>query len=44
MHTSAFSLRIAPELMEENRCPSNKEGAGNAGCPMHPWSRVKNTG
>src|SRR5580700_788046 len=24
------------------RCPSNEEGAGNAGCALHPRSRVQN--
>ncbi len=36
-HTFAFPRRVAPELCL-NVPP--KEGAGNAGCPMHPQPRV----
>src|SRR5437763_10748700 len=39
-HTSAFSRHVSPEL-SQIRCPSSKEeGAGNAGCALHPRSRV----
>ena len=39
-HTSTFSLRHAPELCVD--CPPSKqqEGAGKAGCALHPRSRV----
>jgi hypothetical protein len=38
---SAFSRRIAPEVCM-NFCPSpDNEGAGNAGCLLHPRSRVQ---
>ncbi len=37
---SAFSQRDAPELVHEG--PSTTEGAGNAGCPLHPQPRVRN--
>jgi hypothetical protein len=36
-----FSRRIAPEFFHEPRRPSRKEGAGNAGCLLHPRSRVQ---
>jgi hypothetical protein len=36
-HTFAFPRRVAPELLLD---PSPKEGAGNAGCPLHPQPRV----
>ena len=39
-HMSAFSRRDAPEVLHEP-CPSRKEGAGNAGCALHPRSRVQ---
>jgi hypothetical protein len=35
----AFSPRIAPELMPETLAPK-MEGAGKAGCPLHPQPRV----
>jgi hypothetical protein len=38
---SAFSRREAPEVLHEN-CSLEKEGAGNAGCTLHPRSRVQN--
>ncbi len=37
---SAFSRRDAPEFCT-NIGPRKKEGAGKAGCPMHPQSRVE---
>src|ERR1700730_12431338 len=37
---SAFSRRDAPELLSENSA-LKQEGAGNAGCPMHPQPRVR---
>src|SRR5260221_11664245 len=40
-YVSAFSRREAPEVLHE-RCPSKREGAGNAGCALHPRSRVQN--
>ena len=36
-HESAFPRHDAPELCRD---PSPIEGAGNAGCPMHPQPRV----
>jgi hypothetical protein len=36
----AFSRRIAPEACW-NSSPSKSEGAGNAGCALHPRSRVR---
>src|SRR6266481_1228556 len=38
-HQFAFSRREAPEVLHER--PSRKEGAGNAGCALHPRSRVQ---
>src|SRR5437868_12825815 len=38
-HTSAFSRRETPELCQQ--LPSRREGAGNAGCALHPQSRVQ---
>ena len=38
----AFPQRIAPEVCKENSCPHQKEGAGKAGCALHPRSRVQN--
>jgi hypothetical protein len=35
-----FSRREAPKLCQQ--LPSRKEGAGNAGCALHPQSRVQN--
>jgi hypothetical protein len=37
---SAFSRRIAPEVCM-NLVPQREEGAGNAGCLLHPRSRVQ---
>jgi hypothetical protein len=34
-HASAFSRHDAPELCV-NICPKKIEGAGNAGCAVHP--------
>jgi hypothetical protein len=39
-HIAAFSRREAPGVLHE-RCPPGKEGAGNAGCTLHPRSRVQ---
>jgi hypothetical protein len=36
-HKLSFSRHTAPEVCNCVR-PKGKEGAGNAGCPMHPWS------
>ena len=33
----SFSRHGAPEVYQF-RPPQKQEGAGNAGCPMHPWS------
>jgi hypothetical protein len=47
-HTSAFSPRDAPELLlnpspiKRGRSATPKRGAGNAGCALHPRSRVRN--
>jgi hypothetical protein len=38
-YESAFSRRHAPELLK-NLPPSKTEGAGKAGCALHPRSRV----
>src|SRR5437660_12257420 len=38
----AFSRRIAPELYKYLSHPRSSEGAGNAGCALHPRSRVQN--
>jgi hypothetical protein len=38
-HTSAFSPRITPGLCMND---PPKRGAGNAGCALHPRSRVRN--
>jgi hypothetical protein len=40
-HTSAFSPRDAPEWCK-NCSPKTMEGAGNAGCALHPQSHVQN--
>ena len=39
-YDSAISRRDAPELCV-NCSPRKNEGAGNAGCPMHPQPRVR---
>src|SRR6266704_6289135 len=39
-HASAFSRRDAPELCVDCR-PLKEEGAGKAGCALHPRSRVQ---
>jgi hypothetical protein len=39
-HTLAFSRREAPEVCMNFR-PSKTEGAGKAGCPLHPQPRVQ---
>ena len=39
-HTFSFSRRDAPERMIKP-CPSKTEGAGKAGCPMHPQPRAQ---
>jgi hypothetical protein len=38
-HTSAFLRRDPPEVCK-NLVPLQTEGAGKAGCPMHPQPRV----
>src|ERR1700736_6784586 len=40
-HNSAFSRHGLPEVCMNVR-PSSIEGAGNAGCALHPRSRVQN--
>jgi hypothetical protein len=35
-YDSAFPRREAPEVLQEPFAPRSSEGAGNAGCPMHP--------
>src|SRR5947207_1988055 len=40
-YDSAFPRRDAPEFCKIIR-PKKTEGAGNAGCPMHPQPRVRN--
>jgi hypothetical protein len=39
--TPTFSRRDAPELCRDFR-PRETEGAGKAGCPLHPQPRVRN--
>ena len=39
-HNSAISRLKEPEALHEP-CPSKLEGAGNAGCTLHPRSRVQ---
>jgi hypothetical protein len=39
-YNSAISRRDAPEVFK-NHSRRNKEGAGNAGCALHPRSRVQ---
>src|SRR6202166_5463380 len=41
-HDSAFSRRDPPEVFPKTFTPSKSEGAGNAGCALHPRSRVQN--
>src|ERR1700742_4561187 len=43
-HDFPFSRRLAPEVCnyvrpqkKEDAARPSREGAGNAGCPMHPW-------
>ena len=43
-HNLAFSRRIAPELCQKFLALINSEGAGNAGCALHPRSRTQNCG
>jgi hypothetical protein len=40
-HASAISQREALELYRQLAAPSEKEGVGNAGRPMHPQPRVR---
>src|SRR5438105_7401831 len=39
-HIFAFPRRVAPESLDRIS-PLKKEGAGNAGCALHPRSRVQ---
>jgi len=39
----AIPRREAPEVFK-NHSPRNQEGAGNAGCALHPRSRVQRSG
>jgi hypothetical protein len=41
-HGFAFSRPVAPEVCQSISLPSKKEGAGKAGCALHPRSRVQN--
>src|SRR6195952_5400152 len=40
-YSFAFPRRIAPEFCQKFFAPNNPEGAGNAGCALHPRSRVR---
>ena len=40
-YDSAISRREAPEVCVNFFWPSITEGAGNAGCPLHPQPRVR---
>ena len=40
-YASAISRRDAPEFFMKSIRPEKSEGAGNAGCPMHPQPRVQ---
>jgi hypothetical protein len=40
-HTFSFSRLIAPEVCMKFVALESKEGAGNAGCALHPRSRVQ---
>ena len=40
IHACYLAARLCPSFAF--RCPSRKEGAGNAGCALHPRSRVQN--
>jgi hypothetical protein len=42
--TSTISRRDTPEVMTVVTAPPKKEGAGNAGCALHPRSRVQKSG
>ena len=39
-HTSTFSRRDSARVMQIRCLPLKREGAGNAGCALHPRSRV----
>ena len=41
-HSFAFSRRDPPEVCPKTFTPKKSEGAGNAGCALHPRSRVQN--
>ena len=41
-HGFAFSRRDSPEVCPKSFTPQKSEGAGNAGCALHPRSRVQN--
>ena len=41
VHAFAFSRRDPPEVCQKIPCPHQKEGAGKAGCALHPRSRVQ---
>jgi hypothetical protein len=38
---TAFPRRDAPEVLQDPFAPRSTEGAGNAGCPMHPQPRAQ---
>src|SRR5229473_551063 len=40
-YDSAIPRRDAPEFLQDHS-PRKTEGAGNAGCPLHPQPRVRN--
>jgi hypothetical protein len=40
-HDCSFSRHEMSELLEMNRPRNQKEGAGNAGCALHPWPPVQ---
>src|SRR6185369_12015316 len=40
-HENSFSRRSAPEVCQKTFAPWKPEGAGNAGCALHPRSHVQ---
>jgi len=40
-HSHILATRLA-RVLKLTSAPKKYEGAGNAGCPMHPWFRAKN--
>ena len=41
-HTPAIPRRVSPGLRQESPLPQIKRAQGNAGCALHPRSRVQN--